>query len=140
MSRNDTEKTRSGELISYIIYCLCSRLKEYEALKYLKDKGFSISRAQYYRLRQEVKQGADNRLNHIGAEEFKTQHLERLDTLKTIENELWSCYHSEQNPTKKSSILMHIAEIQQYLAAFYDSTQYIMQEAARMKTKEVNHA
>ena len=119
-----------------------SRLKEYEALAYLKDKGFNISAATYYRLKQEVKQSADTRLNLIASQEFKTQHIERLDTLKTIENELWSCYHSEQSPSKKSSILMQLAEIQQFLAAFYDSTQWIMQQAAKTKQqekKEVNN-
>lgn len=36
---------------------------------------------------------------------------------------------------------MHIAEIQQFLAAFYDSTQWIMQQGARIKKeKEVNHS
>ena len=39
MSRND----RDRELISHVIYCSCMRLKEKEALAYLKDKGHNIS-------------------------------------------------------------------------------------------------
>lgn len=117
------------------------RLKEKESLSYLSDHGYDISRAEFYRLKDEIKQGAHTRLSLIASEEFLTQHLTRLDTLKAVENELWSNYHVEKSPTNKCKILMHIAEIQQLLAAFYDSTQYIMQEAARIKlNKEVNNA
>jgi hypothetical protein len=35
---------------------------------------------------------------------------------------------------------MNIAEIQQYLFSYYDSTQYVMQQSARInKKKEVNN-
>jgi hypothetical protein len=69
------------------------------------------------------------------------EHIQRIDTLKTIESELWNNYHAETMPTKKSNILMQIAELQQLLVAFYDSTQYIMTQAARTKKtikQEVN--
>ena len=134
---------RDNTILPYIIEVMCLRLKEYEAMTYLEERGYKISHDTYYRLRREVQENTHTRLNLIASEEFSAQHIQRIDTLKTIESELWNNYHAEQNPTKKSSILMHIAEIQQYLAAFYDSTQYIMQEAARMKpkqNKEVNHA
>jgi hypothetical protein len=118
------------------------RLKEHEALKYLEERGHTISHDTYYRLRKEVKESTNTRLHLIASEEFSSQHVQRLDTLKTIENELWSCYHSEQNSSKKSSILMQIAELQQLLAAFYDSTQYIMQQSAKhiQTKKEVNNS
>jgi hypothetical protein len=119
---------------------MCLRLKEHEALAYLEERGHIISRDFYYRLRKEVKEGTQTRLNLIASEEFSAQHLTRIDTLKTIEGELWNNYHAETNPTKKSNILMQIAELQQLLAAFYDSTQYIMQQSARQqRKKEVNN-
>ncbi len=127
---------RDNTIIPYIIEVMVLRLREKEALSYLKDRGFKISHDFYYRLRKEVQQNTHTRLSLIASEEFLSQHLERLDTLKTVHNELWNNYHIENNPTKKSNILMQIAELQQYLSAFYDSTQYVMQHAASMKVKQ----
>jgi len=124
------------EITPYIIDCMCLRLKEKEALSYLKDRGFNIGQATLYRLKKEVKESAYSRLNSIGSQEFLTQHIERIDTLKTIHNELWANYHLEKVPTKKANILMQIAEVQQYLSSYYDSTQYVMQQAARHKQQE----
>jgi hypothetical protein len=129
------------EINSYIIDCMCLRLHEKEALSFLRDHGFKISAAQYYKLKKEVKESSHTRLNLIGSQEFVLQHLDRLDTLKTIHNELWANYHLEKVPSKKANILMQIAEIQQYLSSYYDSTQYVMQQAAKHKqeVKEVNN-
>jgi hypothetical protein len=132
---------RDNTIFPYIIEVMCLRLKEYEAMRYLEERGFKISHDLYYRLRKEVQENTHSRLNLIASEEFSAQHIQRIDTLKTIESELWNNYHAEVNPTKKSNILMQIAELQQLLAAFYDSTQYIMTQAARTKKqdKEVNN-
>jgi len=115
------------------------RLKEYEALKYLEERGHTISHDTYYRLRKEVKESTNTRLHLIASEEFSSQHVQRLDTLKTIENELWSCYHSEQNPSKKANILVQISELQELLAAFYDSSRWVLEQSARMKKQKVNN-
>lgn len=132
---------RDNTIIPYIIEVMCLRLKEYEAMTYLEERGYKISHDKYYRLRREVQENRQTRLSLIASEEFSAQHIQRIDTLKTIESELWNNYHAEQKPTKKSNILMQIAELQQLLAAFYDSTQYIMTQAARTKkqNKEVNN-
>jgi hypothetical protein len=132
---------RDNTILPYIIEVMCLRLKEYEAMTYLEERGFKISHDLYYRLRKEVQENTHTRLNLIASQEFTAQHIQRIDTLKTIESELWNNYHTEQNPTKKSNILMQIAELQQLLAAFYDSTQYIVTQAARTKkqNKEVNN-
>jgi len=107
-------KENRGELISYIIYCSCLRLKESDALEYLEDKGFNISAATYYRIKKEIEESTRERLNLIGNEEFLSQHLERIDTLKTILNEMWINYHKESNPFKKVQILEKIEENQTY--------------------------
>jgi hypothetical protein len=136
MHRNES---KTAGIEPYIIEVICLRLHEQEALSYLEDRGYKISAAELYRLKNEVKNSTNRRLNFVASEEFLSQHLERIDTLKTIEGELWNNYHAETNPTKKSNILMQIAELQQLLAAFYDSTQYIMTQAARQQiTKKVN--
>jgi len=132
---------RDNTIMPLIIEVMVLRLREHEARKYLEERGYKISHDFYYRLRKEVQESTHTRLNLIASEEFAAAHVMRLDTLKTIENELWSCYHSELNPTKKAGILMQFADIQQFLAAFMDSTQFIMQSAARMRKQkqEVNN-
>jgi hypothetical protein len=124
---------RDNTIIPYIIEVMCLRLKEHEALTYLEERGFTISHDTYFRMRREVKESANTRLNLIAAEEFSAQHIQRIDTLKTIENELWSCYHSEQNPSKKANILIQISELQELLAAFYDSSRWVLEQAAKSK-------
>jgi hypothetical protein len=124
------------EIISHIIYCSCMRLKEKEALSYLQDKGFDISARTYYRIKKEIEDTTRERLNLVASEEFLSQHLSRLDNLKTIENELWTQYSKETNPTKKANILMQLAELQQYLSSFFDSTTYVMERAAMIKKRK----
>jgi hypothetical protein len=115
---------------------MCLRLKEHEALSYLQERGYTVSHDLYYRLRKEVKESTNTRLNLIASEEFSAQHLTRLDTLRTVENELWNQYHVEKSPSNKSKILMNIAELQQYLSSYYDSTQYVMQQSAKHKQEQ----
>jgi hypothetical protein len=129
-----TKKTKTTGIEPFIIECICLRLHEQEALSYLEDRGYTISRAEYYSLKEEVKNSTNRRLN-LASEEFLSQHLERLDNLKTIESELWNQYHIEKNPTNKSKILMNIADLQTYLSSYYDQTQYVMQRAANHKQR-----
>ena len=132
---------RDNTIIPYIIEVMVLRLHEYEALNYLQERGYTVSHDLYYRLRKEVKESTNTRLHLIASEEFSSQHVQRLDTLKTIENELWSCYHSETIPSKKANILVQISELQELLAAFYDSSRWVLEQNARMKKqrKEVNN-
>ena len=130
MHKNDRE------IFSHIIYCSCMRLKEKEALAYLKDKGHDIGAATYYRIKKEIDETTRERLNLVASNEFLAQHLERLDMLKMIQNELVENYKKEQNPSKKANILMQLAELQQYLSSYFDSTRYVMEQAAKIKPSE----
>ena len=132
--------TKTKGIEPLIIETICLRLKEKESLAYLEDRGYKISRAEYYKLKQECKNSSHKRLNHIASSEFLTQHIERIDNLKAIENELWNNYYIEKSPINRSKILMNIAEMQTYLSSYYDSTQFVMQSAARIRqSKEVNN-
>ncbi len=126
------------EIISEIIYCVCLRLTEKEALKTLRDRGHKISAATYYRLKKEIQESTRDRLNTIANTEYLQQHIDRLNNLNTIHNELWKQYKRENNPTKKANILMQIAEMQIYLSSYYDSTRYVMEQGAKLKIEE-NH-
>lgn len=66
---------RDNTILPYIIEVMCLRLKEREALSYLEDRGFKISRDLYYRLRKEVKESTQTRLNSI-ALDFSAQPRE----------------------------------------------------------------
>lgn len=130
MHRNDRE------LFSLVIYCSCMRLKLKEALRYLKDKGHSIGEATYYRIKKEIEASTRERLNLVASNEFLAQHLERIDILKMIQSELIENYKKETNPSKKANILMQLAELQQYLSSYFDSTRYVMEQAAKIKPTE----
>lgn len=68
-----------------------------------------------------------------------SQHLQRIDTLRTILKEMWVNYHLEKNPFKKVQILEKIEDNQLYLSSYYDSTRYVMQQAAQKQqpTKQI---
>jgi len=133
MSRNETKTTG---IFPYIIECMCLHISEKDSLSYLTKKGFKISRAEFYRLKKEVQESTYERLNLIASKEYLTQHIERLDTLRTILNEMWANYHKETNPFKKVQILEKIEENQLYLSSYYDSTRYVLEQGAKVKQQE----
>ncbi|MDW0139281.1 MAG: hypothetical protein QOK86_06015 [Nitrososphaeraceae archaeon] len=114
---------------------MCPHISEKESLSYLKDRGFTISRAEFYRLKKEVQESTQERLNLIASKEFLTQHMERIDTLRVILKEMWINYHIENNPSKKVQILEEIEENQIYLSSYYDSMRFVLQRAANKKDK-----
>jgi hypothetical protein len=120
----------------YIIDCMCLNISEKQALSYLSDKGYDISHSEYYRLKNEVKESTHERLNLIASKEFLTQHMDRIDTLRTIEKEMWANYHLEKSPFKNVQILEKIEENQVYLSSYYDSTRYVLEQSAKVKQQE----
>ena len=128
MRRKDTKTTG---IEPYVIDSMCMNLNEKEALEYLDNNGYAISRAEFYRLKKEVQDSTQERLNLIASKEFLSQHLERIDTLRTILKEMWINYKAEKQPFKKVQILEKIEENQLYLSSYYDSTRYVLQQAAQ---------
>ncbi|MGC2440968.1 MAG: hypothetical protein WA390_06075, partial [Nitrososphaeraceae archaeon] len=122
-------------IFPFVIECMCLHISEKESLSYLKDRGFTISRAEFYRLKKEVQESTQERLNLIASKEFLTQHMERIDTLRVILKEMWINYHIENNPSKKVQILEEIEENQIYLSSYYDSMRFVLQRAANKKDK-----
>ena len=134
MSKNDSKTTG---IEPFIIECICMKLKIKESLSRLSEYGYDISAATFYRLKKEIEESSQQRLNLIASKEFLSQHLERIETLKAIHSELWNNYHIEKTPMNKSKILMHIADIQQYLSSYYDSTAYVMQRVVSMNKPQM---
>jgi hypothetical protein len=131
------KETKTMGIEPYVIDIMCMNLHEREALEYLDKNGYSISRAELYRVKNQIKESTQQRLNLIASQEFLSQHLERIDTLRTILKEMWANYHQEKNPTKRVQILEKIEENQLYLSSYYDSTRYVMQQAVQKQSKEI---
>ncbi len=129
------KETRTAGIFPFVIECMCLHISEKESLSYLKDRGFTISRAEFYRLKKEVQESTQERLNLIASKEFLTQHMERIYTLRVILKEMWINYHIENNPSKKVQILEEIEENQVYLSSYYDSMRFVLQRAANKKDK-----
>ena len=118
MVPNDIEKL--------VLHCTTMRLNEEQALTYLKANGHEMSRATYYRIKGRLQATKMQRIYEIGKRGFVEQHLERIDQLEFIMQELWKCYFREQSPSKKANILMMLVETQPYLSAYYDATRQVM--------------
>ena len=74
------KETKTGGIFPFMIESMCLHLSEKESLQYLKDRGFIVSWAELYRLKNEVKESTNERLNLIASKEFFTQDMERIDT------------------------------------------------------------
>ena len=129
------KETKTVGIFPFVIECMCLHISEKEPLSYLKERGFTISRAEFYRLKKEVQESTQERLNLIASKEFLTQRMERIDTLRVILKEMWINYHIENNPSKKVQILEEIEENQIYLSSYYDSMRFVLQRAANKKDK-----
>ena len=129
------KETKTVGIFPFVIECMCLHISEKEPLSYLKERGFTISRAEFYRLKKELQESTQERLNLIASKEFLTQHMERIDTLRVILKEMWINYHIENNPSKKVQILEEIEENQIYLSSYYDSMRFALQRAANKKDK-----
>jgi hypothetical protein len=114
------------------------RLSEKESLAYLKDKGFEISMQHFYRLKKSIQESRFDRLNLIAKTQFVGQHLERIDQLELVNQEMWKLYNKEKNTFKQVLILEKIAELQTYISPYYDASRYVMEKSitARDETKE----
>lgn len=91
------KETKSAGIIPFMIESMCLHLSEKESLQYLKDRGFIVSRAELYRIKNEIKESTSQRPNLIASKEFFTQHRDRIDTLRVILKEMWVNYHIENN-------------------------------------------
>lgn len=131
------KETKTKGIEPYVIDVMAMNLHENQALKYLDDNCYDISRAELYRLKNEIKESSQERLNLIASKEFLLGHLERIDTLRTILKEMWANYHLEKNPFKKVQILEKIEENQLYLSSYYDSTRYVLQQATQKQQLEI---
>jgi hypothetical protein len=70
-----------------------------------KDRGFKISTPHFYRLKKAIKESRFDRLTLIAKTQFVNQHLERIDQLELVNQEMWACY---RNPLNSDTVIMGI--------------------------------
>jgi hypothetical protein len=113
-----------------VVETIRMRLTTQQALQYLQDNGFPVSRATYFRHKRRVEEKKLERVYHIAKLGFVDQHLQRIDGLEIIEKMMWQEYYREHDPFKRVQILKDIAQVQPYLSAYYESTKYVVDETS----------
>jgi len=112
------------------------RLSEKESMQYLYDRGFKISVQHFYRLKKSIQQSRFDRLSLIAKSQFVDQHLERIDQLELINQEMWTLYRNEKDNFKKVLILEKIAELQTYISPYYDASRYILEKSITKQNEQ----
>lgn len=114
---NDTEKA--------VVETIRMRLTTDQALQYLKDNEFPMSRASYFRHKKKLDQMKLKRLYHIAKIGFEDQHLERIDNYEIGFKMMWQNVLRERDPYKQNVMIKDILLLQPYLSAYYEATKLI---------------
>jgi hypothetical protein len=104
------------------------KLKLSQCLEYVEEVGHKMSERTYYRKKKQVEDMKLERMKFIAKVAYEEQHLERLDKMELIENQMWTNYWHEKDPTKKVKILGEIAHIQPYISGYYEATKMLLEE------------
>jgi len=123
-----------AELEQLVLRCHVMRFSEREALAYIKVNYKSIEPNRYYAIKKELK----NRLIQAGYKitsknGLYEQHMERINTLETIEREQWKKYHMETKPILQSSILERITSLQVYISSAHDYIRAIIKNQEELQ-------
>ena len=113
---------------------MAMNLSEEESIKYLKDRGFKISVQYFYKLKKAIKESRFDRLALIAKSQFIDQHLQRIDTLELVQEQMWKCYRDKDY--KAMDALLKIAELQTYISPYYEASKWIMEESIKTDKQE----
>jgi hypothetical protein len=119
-----------------VMRCMLMRFNERESLEYVREQGYQLSRAEYYRIKKRIQDSKFDRLNQI-AKGFVDHHLERLDTLELINHEMWTSYR--KGDYKAMDALSNIAEIQPIVSNYFDASKTVMEDEIDRKRKEIRN-
>jgi hypothetical protein len=135
---NHSEKERKlNEEEKGVIEAIRMRLTTDQSLQYLKDNGFSMSRASYFRHKKKLEEKKLKRLYEIAKIGFEDQHLDRIDNIELCLKLMWQNYNEEQDPFKKFHMLKDIILVQPYLSAYYETTKLIVEKPLQEQQNEV---
>lgn len=114
-----------------IISTKAMRFSEDEALNYLKSKGYEISARTYYRSLGHVSSETRKRSFEI-AKSFLEDHINTVSELENIKKLMYVNYNNEDDPLKKSMILVKITETMiPYISAYREATKQIIHEVKK---------
>jgi hypothetical protein len=122
---NDTQQA--------VVETIRMNLSVKDALDYMKQVGYGVSRATYFRHKRKVERMKFERLYVMSKYGFEEQHLERIDNIEIAKKFMWENYYHCTDPYKKVLILEKIVNIQPYLSGYYEATEYAIKETQIMK-------
>ena len=102
------------KLYDLIKDCEIRRLTTEESLEYIKQNGEEVSERTYRRFKSDWRKKTKERILSV-LKENDSETLQRLDTMKKIEKELWIMYHSTNDLSLKKKILDSIRDLQSKL-------------------------
>ena len=120
-----------------VIETIRMRFNEKQSLEYLKEVGFDIGPATFYREKRKVESLKLKRLYHIAKIGFQDQHLDRIDNTELCLKLMWENYHLEQDPFKRFQMLKDIILVQPYLSAYYETTKLIVEKQQSQEQNEI---
>jgi hypothetical protein len=119
-----------------VIEAIRMRLNEKQTLEYLKEVGFDIGPATYYREKRQIEQMKLKRLYNIAKIGFQDQHLDRIDNTELCLKLMWENYHLEQDPFKRFQMLKNIIMVQPYLSSCYETTKLVFDQRQEQQHNE----
>jgi hypothetical protein len=108
-----------------VVETIRMRLTTEQALQYLKDNEFPMSRASYFRHKKKVEERKLKRLYEIAKVGFQDQHLETIDQYEMGFKMMWQNVLKEQDPYKQNVMIKDILLLQPYLSAYYEATKLV---------------
>ena len=119
-----------------VIETIRMRLNEKQSLEYLKEIGFDIGPATFYREKRKVESMKLKRLFHIAQIGFQDQHIDRIDHTELCLKLMWENYNEEKEPFKRFQMLKDIIIVQPYLSAYYETTKLIVEKQQSQQEQE----
>jgi hypothetical protein len=119
-----------------IVECIRMRLNEKQSLIYLKDLGFEIGPATFYREKRKVESMKLKRLYHIAEIGFQDQHLETIDQYEMSFKMMWQNVLRERDPYKQNAMIRDILLLKPYLSSYYEATKLIIEKQQQQQNED----
>jgi len=123
-----------------VVETMRMRLTTDQALQYLKDNEFFLSRASYFRHKKKLEQMKLKRLYYIAKIGFQDQHLETIDQYELGFKMMWQNVLRERDPYKQNAMIRDILLLKPYLSSYYEATKLIVEKQQEQQNEiELNN-
>jgi len=104
------------------------RLSEKEALDYLKEKGYEISKKTYYRILGRISSETRKRLFEI-CKNMMERHMDRIDDVELLRRLLLEILRDEKTKTADRIRAIHeLRELEPWISAFDEAAQGVLED------------